>query len=97
MLRFAVVLLAASGCVVGGIGGAIVGVCTVIGWHLSEANFNYAVRWGVGVGVVGAAVTAVVLLFARRDSLWWRGSLGAVLTAVTSCASIWWDVVSSLG
>src|SRR5689334_7558955 len=97
MFRLVVIVLTIPGCILFGITGAILGIAAELHWPLSEVNLAYTIRWGVGIGVIGAAVTALALWTAPRERLGWIGSLGAGVTLVVSCASMWWDVVRSLG
>jgi hypothetical protein len=97
MLRFVLILVLGPVCTLAGVVGAMAGICAELGWPLSGPNFDDTVRWGIGVGVLGALLTALLLLSARRERLWWVAILGGGGTLLVSCASMWWNVVRSLG
>jgi hypothetical protein len=97
MLRVVVILVAVPGCVLGGVVGALTGVCIEFQWPLSEENLAYTIRWGVTLGAGGAILTVLVLCAVPREKLWPVGSLGPCVTFLLSVAGMWWDIVTSLG
>jgi hypothetical protein len=97
MLRFILMMVTVPVCILAGLVGAVAGICAELHWPLSEPNFAYMSRWGVGVGILGAVLTALLVVVVPRERLWWVVSLGSGVTLMVSCASLWWTVVSSLG
>jgi hypothetical protein len=97
MLRWVLVPIAVTTCVLAGIVGAIAGTCAELHWPLSDLNIAHAIRWGVVAGLLGAFLAAGLILSARRERLWWLAILAAGFTLLMSCAGMWWNVVNSLG
>lgn len=97
MRRLLVIIVTAAACFGAGATAGPVAFASEFGWPLSEINFRDSIRLGIGWSVVGALIGALVLALADRKHFFITALIAVVATWLTTCAGVWWIVVSSLG